>query len=77
MEPPEAIEMAKRMADISGYAPYSPEVVAGGYRDWFIQHYGRPGFTIEVGKGVNPLPISQLENIWERNAPLMMYAATL
>ena len=41
-------------------------------KDWFIQQTGRPGFTIEVGKGQNPLPLQQLESIWERLQELMM-----
>ena len=35
-----------------------------GYKDWFIQTYKKPGFTIEVGLGLNPLPISQFEQIY-------------
>ena len=27
------------------------------YKDWFILNYNRPGFTIEVGLGTNPIPI--------------------
>lgn len=42
----------------SGYA---------GYKDWFIQEYDRPGYTIEVGRGVNPLPMEQFEQIYEDN----------
>lgn len=36
-----------------------------GYKDWFIQEFRRPGFTIELGKGVNPLPISQFDVLYE------------
>ena len=38
-----------------------------GYKDWFIQEYNRPGYTIEVGKGVNPLPLSQFPQIYRDN----------
>ena len=36
-----------------------------GYKDWFIYIYRRPGFTFELGRGVNPLPISQFPRIYE------------
>ena len=29
-----------------------------GYKDWFIQYYDRPGYTIEVGLGQSPLPLT-------------------
>jgi len=77
MEPPESEHIVNRMAQISGYEPYEPPTTRAGYRDWFVQQYSRPGFTIEVGKGINPLPLSQFEDIWNKNAPLMLYAAAL
>lgn len=36
-----------------------------GYKDWFIKTFKRPGFTIELGKGVNPLPIEQFNKIYD------------
>lgn len=36
-----------------------------GYKDWFIQQFRRPGFTIELGKGTNPLPISQFPQLFD------------
>ena len=29
--------------------------VGGGFKDWFIEKFHRPAFTLEIGKGVNPL----------------------
>ena len=46
-----------------------------GYRDWFISFYNRPGFTIETGKGINPLPISQFERIYNDNIGILVLAA--
>ena len=37
-----------------------------GYKDWFILKFDRPGYTVEVGTGTNPLPLSQLEAIYEK-----------
>ena len=49
--------LADKMAELSGYTVSHPEGVAvgGGFKDWFIETYSRPAFTIEVGKGENPL----------------------
>lgn len=51
--------MAEIMAATSGYALDVPISMAtgGGFKDWFIKEYGRPAFTVEIGKGENPLPI--------------------
>ena len=35
-----------------------------GYKDWFIQNYNLPGYTVEVGRGINPLSISQFDEIY-------------
>lgn len=61
---------AKRMAEImaatSGYALDVPIKLAtgGGFKDWFIVRYLRPAFTIEVGSGRNPLPITDAAKIY-------------
>ncbi len=39
------------------YRP-SPGPSYGGYKDWFIQDFNRPGYTLELGEGQNPLPMS-------------------
>lgn len=36
-----------------------------GFRDWFIQQYGKEGYTIELGKGKNPLPFHQFADIYQ------------
>ena len=58
--------MARIMAASSGYKASHPEglAVGGGFKDWFIKELGRPAFTIEIGKGKNPLPISDLKDIY-------------
>ena len=38
----------------------------GGLKDWFIQETGQPGFTFEIGRGKNPLPLSDLMPIYGR-----------
>ncbi|MDR1927304.1 MAG: peptidoglycan-binding protein [Oscillospiraceae bacterium] len=58
--------LAKRMQGVSGYLPSvtPPESGNAGYKDWFIQQFNRPGYTIECGKGVNPLPAAQFDEIY-------------
>ncbi|MCR5611148.1 MAG: peptidoglycan-binding protein [Clostridiales bacterium] len=74
--PEGAEELAKKMAEVSGYAAADVPFRSGfaGYKDWFIQDYDRPGFTVEAGRGVNPLPLSQYPRIREENFPLMTVA---
>lgn len=57
--------MAEIMGATSGYAVADPEGLAshGGFKDWFIQEMGRPGFTLEMGKGENPLPLSDFDGL--------------
>lgn len=74
---PGAQALAQDFASLSGYAleqtPFQSSFA--GYKDWFIQAYRRPGFTIEAGSGVNPLPLSQLDEIYERCLPILIRAA--
>ena len=46
-----------------------------GYKDWFIQEENKPGYTIEVGFGENPLPISEFDEIYRRNLGILLLAA--
>ncbi len=79
LEPPESLEIAERLAQVSGYALEQPTGITSyaGFKDWFIQDFGRPGFTIEVGRGTNPLPISQFPKIYRDNLPLLLLAAVI
>jgi len=72
--PPCAARLAAKMAKASGYEleDVPDESSHAGYRDWFIESFNRPGFTIECGLGENPLPISDFNGIYERVRPLMM-----
>ena len=75
---PGARELGEAMATASGYAladvPYNSSFA--GYKDWFIQEFRRPGFTVEAGRGVNPLPLSQFDEIYRACLPLLNVAAT-
>ena len=74
---PGARELGEEFARISGYSledtPY--ESSFAGYKDWFIQNFRRPGYTIEVGLGENPLPLEQFDNIYRENVGILVTAA--
>lgn len=76
--PPRSEEIARKMGESSGYTVEETPMASGyaGYKDWFIQSYNRPGYTIEVGKGVNPLPISQFDEIYEDNIGILTIGMT-
>ena len=75
---PGARALGEEFARLSGYSledtPY--ESSFAGYKDWFIQNFRRPGFTIEAGLGTNPLPISQFDEIYRDNLGILVTAAT-
>ena len=48
-----------------------------GYKDWFIQDYRRPGYTIEAGFDQNPLPISQFNEIYRDNLGILVLGMVL
>lgn len=74
LEPPESLTIAQLFSRVSGYtiSENPGEASYAGYKDWFIQVYRRPGFTIEVGLGVNPLPISQFPTIYQQNEEILL-----
>lgn len=72
-----AEELGEKMALVSGYhLTETPFVSAfAGYKDWFIQEFRRPGYTIEVGKGNNPLPIEQFPEIYRACLGILLLGA--
>lgn len=74
---PGAKALAESFAASSGYTAEDTPYASGfaGYKDWFIDRFRRPGFTIEVGLGTNPLPLSQLPEIYARNRQIFVTAA--
>lgn len=76
-EVPGAQALGEEFARLSGYqladTPYASSFA--GFKDWFIQDYRRPGYTIEVGMGENPLPIEQFDKIYGDNLGILVTAA--
>ena len=77
--PPGAFFIGSQFANVSGYSlestPYNSSFA--GYKDWFIQNYNRPGYTIEVGLGTNPIPITQFDKIYTDNLGILVLGAIL
>ena len=77
IEVPGARELGERLAQVSGYTldetPY--ESAFAGYKDWFIKYFRRPGYTVEVGSGINPLPLSEFDRIYRDNLGILVTAA--
>jgi len=79
----DAINTHKRIAEIfsmlSGYALEEPEEISfgGGFKDWFVSRFSMPGFTIECGKGTNPLPPSKIMPIYKRLFEMLCIATIL
>ncbi|RCW65894.1 M14 family metallopeptidase [Saliterribacillus persicus] len=72
LEPPQSQTIVEEFSRISGYQPIQYVDSFAGYKDWFIQEFQRPGYTVELGMGVNPLPISQFEEIYQESLGIML-----
>ena len=74
--PPGSEEIGRIFAKLSGYTLEETPLISGhaGYKDWFILHYDRPSYTIEVGLGESPLPLSQFDEIYTDNKGMLEIA---
>lgn len=77
--PPNSFVIGTQFANASGYklseTPFNSSFA--GFKDWFIQDYNRPGYTIEAGIGQNPLSISQFNEIYQDNLGILVLAMVL
>lgn len=74
--PPGAYAAALEFSRLSGYAVADVPYASGfaGYKDWFIYKYNRPGYTIEAGKGISPLPLEDFDGIYKANRGILISA---
>ena len=77
IEIPGARALGEIFARVSGYTLEDTPYASGfaGYKDWFILYFGRPGYTVEVGLGENPLPLEQFPEIYRDNLGILVTAA--
>lgn len=69
-------EIAKYFSRLSGYSLAKADGLAayGGFTDWFIKELGKPSFTIECGKGENPLPLEDYFPIYTHLREILFMA---
>ena len=74
--PPNSYEIVRLLSQVSGYRYEDTPLASGhaGYKDWFILKYNRPGYTIECGRGANPLHINQFDQIYRDNIGILTKA---
>lgn len=72
--PEKSIHIAKMFSALTDYTLVKNEGLysSGGLKDWFIEEFGRPAFTVEAGKGKNPLPLEDVDRIYERLERMMV-----
>lgn len=77
--PPKSKNIARLLARMSGYTPAVPEGMAayGGLTDWAVRTLGCPAFTIECGKGENPLPASSFFSVYTAVREMLFTAPIL
>lgn len=77
LEPQGSRRLGVKLARASGYELSETPAASGsaGYKDWFIKNFDRPGYTLELGMGENPLPLEQFDKIYADTAPMLTIAA--
>lgn len=78
-EPAYSLSIARAFEKLSPYRLDTAEGIASyaGFKDWFVDKFNRPGFTIEVGLGQNPLPVSDFPEIYAETLPIILGAMTI
>lgn len=71
--------MAEIMAATSGYSLDVPTSIAtgGGFKDWFLKEFLRPAFTVEIGRGKNPLPIDDAIKLYSGIREMLTISAIM
>ena len=73
-----AYEIGKKMERVSAYELTEPSYYSSfaGYKDWFIEQYNKPGYTIEIGKGEEgkSLPLNRAEEIYNEIEEIFLIA---
>lgn len=77
-EPENSYKIARYFSQVSGYLVEETPAASGyaGYKDWFIEEYDRPGYTVEAGLGTNPLPMEQFPKIYSDNLGILLGGLT-
>lgn len=77
--PPNSYEIGIKLSEASNYllstVPYSSSFA--GFKDWFIQDFFKPSYTIEAGLGINPIPITDFDEIYKDNIGILILSSIL
>ncbi len=76
---PHSRRLAETFSRMTGYALAEPDGMAayGGLTDWYIREFSRPSFTVECGRGENPLPLSDFRSIYASVREMLFTAPAL
>lgn len=71
--PKKSLYFAKMFSALTDYSLVKNEGLAssGGLKDWFIEEFKKPAFTVEIGKDKNPLPLESADEIYDRLEAMM------
>ena len=77
--PPKAKKLAGLLAGAAGYAVEEPMglVTHGGFKEWFIEEFGRPGFTVMAGGLGEKIDPVKFEAAYERLEEMLVLAAVI
>ncbi len=70
---------ARRLSQLTGYRLSRADGFAayGGLSDWCAEKMSIPAFTMECGRGKNPLPLSQISSIYATMRPSLFLFPTI
>lgn len=72
LEPSDSERIALEFERVSTYKSVRYVDSHAGFKDWFIQEFRKPGFTLELGRGINPLPLSQYDTIYPKTLGIFL-----
>ncbi len=74
-----SFHIASLLSSYCGYSLVKQSGISshGGFKDWFLKRFGKPAFTIEIGRGNNPLPIEDFAGIYEKVVDALCISAII
>lgn len=77
--PKKSLSIAKVFSSLTDYTLVKNEghCAGGGLKDWFIEEMKKPAFTVEIGNGKNPLPLSEADEIYDKAISIMVMGLIL
>ncbi len=78
-QPKQSEFIARAMSAVSGYSLEEQGGLAshGGLKDWFLKEFSLPAFTIEIGKGKNPLPAEDFSKVYPTLSRMLSVACVM